>query len=116
MRDLPKPPKLQGDPAGEARLLLYFRDPATQDYLAAANTEYPYWDKLRFKPPPAGLTPEQAWQLVKWSRLSQRQPLPLRDEHDDPFWYWLPPAAFQILHEVDRWGGTSLAIADGPVS
>jgi Fic family protein len=39
--------------------------------------------------------------------------LPLRDEKGRYFTYWLPNPVLQILHEVDRGGGTTLAVPEG---
>jgi Fic family protein len=88
-------------------------DPAFQAYLAQANREYYHWEKLRHRPVPSGLQPEEAWQLVKWSRLGQMRRLPLEDEKGQSFGYWLPNSALEILHEVDRWGGTAVALTEG---
>jgi Fic family protein len=87
--------------------------PSVQKYVAEANREYLPWEKLRRHPPPEKLAPEDAWMAVKMSRVSQKRFLTLRDENGDPFSYWLPTPALEILHEVDRWGGTTLALAEG---
>jgi len=90
--------------------------PAVQQYVAQANTEYYHWEKLRYRPVPEGVTAEEAWRLVKWSRMGQKRPLPVKDKKGKPFTYWLPLPALEILHEVDRWGGTTLALAEGAAS
>lgn len=77
-----------------------------------ANREYFHWEKLRYRPPPKGMTVEQAWLFVHLSRVGQRQPLPLLDERGHGFSYWLPDPAAEILHEVDRWGGSVLATSE----
>jgi len=100
-------------PEALARLFPRLAQADTQQYVAAANAEYRHWEKLRHLPPPEGLTPEEAWQAVKLSRLGQKRLLPLQDTHNRPFTYWLPNSALETLHEVDRWGGTSLALPEG---
>jgi len=111
MRLPPKPPKL--NPEGIERILGCMFQPAVQEYIAEVNTEYFHWEKLRHRPIPEGLTPEEAWQVVKMSRMGQPRPLSFQDEADRPFTFWLPNPALEILHEVDRWGGTTLALAEG---
>src|SRR5262249_23304850 len=88
-------------------------EPHVQQYIAEVNTEYYHWEKLRHRPVPEGLTPEEAWQAVKFYRRGQSRPLPLLDETGNPFTYWLPNPAMEILHGVDRQGGTNLALPEG---
>lgn len=54
------------------------------------------------RPPPPGLTAQQAWQVVKLFRLGSRVLLPLADENGAAFSYWLSTAAQETLHAVDR--------------
>jgi Fic family protein len=86
--------------------------PEVRRYIDRANARYAHWDELRHRPTPPGLSPEDAWQLVKLARQPRRV-LPLQDEQGVPFSYWLSPAALQTLHVIDRWGGSSLAAIDG---
>ena len=86
------------------------RQAEMRKFVAEANAEYHHWEKLRYLPTPPDVSAETAWQLVKWSRLGQELSLPLLDDHDRPFSYWLPNSALETLHEVDRWGGTTLAV------
>jgi Fic family protein len=109
MRPVRRPPKFDTDKL--ARLIGYMSKSQVREYVAETNSEYYHWDKLRHRPTPEGLTPEDAWTLIKLSRMGPRRTLPLRDEADRPFSYWLPDPAVEILHEVDRWGGTTLAVA-----
>jgi Fic family protein len=110
MRDFPTPPKLKSD--GSMRVLGALGKPEVQRYVGEINKEYLYWDKVRFRPPPAGLTAEEAWHVVRLSRLGPRRPLPLMDTRGMAFTYWLPDPALGTLHEVDRWGGSNLAVAE----
>ena len=84
--------------------------PAMRDYIASVNASYSHWDDLRHRPPPAGLRPELAWQIVKLSRIGSRRPLPLLDTRGNPFTYCLPTRAQETLSAVDRWGGGALAV------
>ncbi len=111
MRQPPKPPRLTTDAIRKA--VTNLSRPEVQRYVAEANAEYFHWEKLRHRPTPEGLTPEEGWQVVKLSRTGQKRILPLEDERGRAFTYWLPNPALEILHEVDRWGGTTLAVADG---
>lgn len=95
-----------------ARILPHLAKAKTeiQRYLVEANSEYLHWEKVRYHPTPAGLTPEDGWHLIHLSRLSQSRPLPLADIHGKAFGYWLSDSSLGTLHEVDRWGGGNLAV------
>lgn len=110
MRLLPKPPKLTSEAMG--RVFAHLAKPEVERYIGEANGEYLHWEKLRYQPTPAGIAPEDGWHLVQMSRLAQRRSLPLTDVRGRAFGYWLPDSALGILHEVDRWGGGSLALAE----
>lgn len=80
-----------------------------------ANAQYYHWEQLEVRPVPSDLTPASVWAMVKLTRQSERRVLPLLDPGGKPFSYWLPPAALETLHEVDRWAGGTLAM-EGPAS
>jgi Fic family protein len=82
-------------------------------FISRANSEYFHWDELRARPRPTGLSLESAWAAVKMARLTERRTLPLRDPKGRAFGYWLPPRALATLHDVDRWGGSTLAFDGG---
>src|SRR4051794_30790221 len=90
------------------KLAQHWGDAEVAAFITKANTGYYYWDELRHRPPPAGLTPEDAWHLVKMSRWNVKH-LPLSDPKGLSFKYWLPDLAYQILHSIDRKGGGALA-------
>ncbi len=106
MRQLPLAPPVT--PATIARTAAQMSQPAVQRYIAEANAQYYHWEKLRHLPAPEGLKPEDSWWLVKLSRGGQGRPLPLQDKKGEPFTYWLPLPSLEILHQVDRWSGTTL--------
>ena len=83
--------------------------PEHRAFINRANSEYFHWDELRARPRPSGLGLEGAWAAVKMARLTERRPLPLCDPKGRPFGYWLPPKALATLHDVDRWGGSTVA-------
>ena len=72
---------------------------------------YEHWDKLRQREPPEGLTHEQWWLGIKFSRNSQYRELPIRDTRGRPFVYMLPDQVQQALHRIDSqargWVGIS---------
>ena len=72
---------------------------------------YEHWDKLRQREPPEGLTHEQWWLGIKFSRNSQYRELPIRDTRGRPFVYMLPDQVQQALHQFDSqasgWVGIS---------
>jgi Fic family protein len=74
-----------------------------------------HWDDFRFRPPPAGLTPEQSWGLVKLSRLGDKVFTPIVSTNGRAFSYALPSRAQEALHAVDRMGG-ALLTNDGSAS
>jgi len=110
MQLLAKPPKFTLTQESINQFLATLKRADVQEYLGQANHEYYHWEKLRHRPTPKGLTPEQAWNLVKWLRLGRAQPLPLRDANGRAFSFWLPDQALAVLHEVDRRGGSFLAM------
>ena len=111
MSSLPRPPKwmtlLPGviDKIGHREI---------KDFVAEANKSYHHWEKVRYLPTPKGVTSEQVWTLVKFNRQSNRQTLPLLDERERPFSFALPSHIQEVLHEVDRGGGTDLLSDESP--
>lgn len=107
MRKLNPPPPL--DFGVLSNITSRLGDPAVAAVISKANAEYYYWDELRRRPLPAGLTAQSAWTLVKMSRQATRRYLPLRDASGLPFHYWVPDQALLTLHISDRQGGGVLA-------
>lgn len=87
--------------------------PEVLEVVRRANAEYYHWEELQVRPMPAGFTAQDAWAVVKLTRRSERRGVPLVDPAGKPFTYWLPPAAQETLHEVDRWAGGTLAMEGG---
>ena len=83
--------------------------PELSSYILQANSEYHSWDALRHHPLPLGLSPIEAWTVVKVSRMLGRRSLPVNDIQGSSFSYWLPDHAQELLHTVDRQGGGILA-------
>lgn len=105
-----RPPPLRTEDLGN--VLGVLATPAFKKFVSRANAEYFHWDELRARPRPHGLSLEGAWAAVKTTRMAERRVLPLRDPKGNSFSYWLPPQALATLHEVDRWGGSTLALDD----
>jgi Fic family protein len=69
---------------------------------ASVPAEYIHWDKLRHLDPPDGLTHEEWWWAIKWSRRPLMRPLPLTDPDGADFVYALPDEVLRRLHHVDQ--------------
>jgi Fic family protein len=69
---------------------------------AAASAEYLHWDKLRHLEPPADLTHEEWWALIKISRQVGLRPLPLTDPDGYAFSFGIPDQLYELLHFVDQ--------------
>lgn len=70
--------------------------------LAEDGREYVHWDQLRHLEPPAGLSPEEWWFLIKWGRQSMQRQIPLTDPTGDHFVYGVPDLVARRLHYVDQ--------------
>jgi Fic family protein len=69
-----------------------------------ANKDYLYWDKYKYLIPD-GVPRESAWGFLKLIRTLQMKALPLRDNNEHTFGYWLPDSALQYLHFIDQNAG-----------
>ncbi len=63
---------------------------------------YVHWDTLRHRDPPDGLTHEEWWFLLKWTRRQLLRNLPLTDAQGEHFVYGMPDAVQRALHQVDQ--------------
>lgn len=72
--------------------------------------EYAYWDKVKFKPRPKGLTAAEYWRLVKFFRQHSPHRIQsvVKAESGEYFSWQQPPALQQFLHQVDMQLGGSL--------
>src|SRR5438034_11664639 len=64
--------------------------------------EYVHWDKLRHLTPPDGISAEEWWLAIKWSRQSFLRQFPLTDPGGKPFSFALPDEVLRLLHYVDQ--------------
>ena len=81
------------------------RHPALAQTAVDNQGRYLHWDQLRHKQPPDGLTIEDYWRCVKFSRAAKRQHLPLSDEKGEPFFFSLVDSLPEFLHVLDMIGG-----------
>lgn len=71
---------------------------------------YLHWDKLRYLPPPDGLSDKQWWLRIKLGRADELRPLPHTDRDGTPFAYTLPDVIHRRLHRVDQNCGGEIAM------
>ncbi len=74
-----------------------------------------YWDDLKYQPMPDGILPEEAWALLKWSRLMQTRLIPLNDAQGCPFSYWLPDSVLKEIHFIDKQAAGTILVDDPSV-
>jgi Fic family protein len=68
------------------------------------GTYFP-WDEIRFRTPPAGLTPLEHWQALKFYRTRDYRELPLKDKKGRSFQYLIPEHISEALHQLDMKAG-----------
>ncbi|HZJ47749.1 MAG TPA: Fic family protein, partial [Acidimicrobiia bacterium] len=62
---------------------------------------YLHWDQVRRRQPPADLSHEEWWLLLKWARRSGQRTLPFMDVTGRPFVYILTDEALAMMHRID---------------
>jgi hypothetical protein len=67
--------------------------------------KYLHWDDLVHKKPPANLSHEQWWCMLKFHRLVQTRSAPLVDKRGKQFEYLLPDPVPENLHFIDMRAG-----------
>lgn len=82
-------------------------DPSGDD---RRQDRYLHWDKLRHLSPPDGLSSEQWWIRIKYTRREETRSIPLVDEEGNPFGYTLPDQIHRSLHYIDQRGGGEVAM------
>jgi Fic family protein len=78
----------------------------------AKNDRYLPWDEVRRRPAPHGLSREEWWLALKFSREARLRAAPLRDKTGKPFWMGVPDSVLQQLHEIDRGLGFAVDLPD----
>lgn len=69
------------------------------------DDRYLHWDDLRRRNPPAELSTEQWWALLKLRRMGNLRPLPLTDVADQQFSWNPTDKVMELVHFVDLWAG-----------
>ena len=72
------------------------------------HRRYLHWNELRFRPVPKGFSHEEWWLAEKLARQTGRRSIELKDKKSAPFSFVVPEFVAQLLHEIDRDGGTLL--------
>ena len=76
------------------------------------SKKYLHWDELRFRTPPIGLTHLEWWSALKFERMGASRGLPLKDKGGKNFAFTLPDLVTELLHQIDRDGGTLIQIPE----
>jgi hypothetical protein len=79
---------------------------------AFQQPRYFHWDDLRYRSPPDGLTREEWWDALKFMRTTQMQAVPLLDKNGNPFSFNIPDIVAELLHQIDRNGGTLIQLPE----
>jgi Fic family protein len=73
------------------------------------SPEYLYWDKVKYRPIPDGLTKEEFWKLVKFFRQTRLTETEIQDEKTGRKFSWTKPHNFEeFVHNVDLNTGGNL--------
>lgn len=80
--------------------------------LPEQQRRYLHWNELRFRPAPKGCTHEEWWLAEKLARQSSRRTTELQDKLGSPFSFVVPEFVAELLHQIDRDGGTLLQLAE----
>ncbi|MES2211541.1 MAG: Fic family protein [Pseudomonadota bacterium] len=67
-----------------------------------AKGRYLHWDKLRFLPPPEGLTSEQWWAGIKHARRQMYKDIKIKDPDGKPFVFLYTDKIMSTLHWLDQ--------------
>lgn len=67
----------------------------------ASEPEYLYWDKIKYKPIPDDLSPEEFWYLLRQIRKLSSRPTPIKSEAGNYFTWLRLTYTEEFLHEID---------------
>jgi Fic family protein len=79
---------------------------------STCDGRYLHWDDLRFRKPPGDLTHEDWWLGLKMHRRAGYRTIPLKDAGGNPFHFSVPDLVTDLLHQIDRGGGTFVEIPE----
>ncbi len=74
--------------------------------------DYLHWDKLRYLPPPKGVSVREWWLGLKMQRFGQFRKLPLTDKAGEAFQFFVPDLVQEELHNIDRGAGGALRVPE----
>ncbi len=78
--------------------------------LPHSGKRYYHWNELRFRTPPTGFSHKEWWLAEKIVRVSARRQVALKDKQSKPFSFVTPSLMTELLHQIDRDGGTLLRV------
>ncbi len=73
---------------------------------------YYHWDQLKYRKPPGELSHDEWWLGLKIRRQSGRCEIPLKDTAGNNFSFSVPDLVVDLLHQIDRGGGTVVDIPE----
>ncbi len=79
---------------------------------STCDGRYLHWDEIRFRKPPEGLTHQDWWLGLKMRRRSAYRNIPLKDTGGNNFHFSVPDLVTDLLHQIDRGGGTFVEIPE----
>jgi Fic family protein len=79
---------------------------------STCDGRYLHWDELRFRKPPQGVTHEDWWLGLKMRRHAGYRTIPLKDIQGQGFHFTVPDLVTDLLHQIDRGGGTFVQIPE----
>lgn len=79
---------------------------------STCDGRYLHWDEVRHRKPPEGLTHEDWWLGLKMRRQASYRAIPLKDTQGRGFHLAVPDLVADLLHQIDRGGGTFIEIPE----
>lgn len=73
---------------------------------------YLHWDEIKFRKPPNDLSHEDWWLGLKMRRRAGHRMIPLEDGKKRGFSFNVPDLVTDLLHQIDRGGGTFVEIPE----
>ncbi len=101
-----------------AELMARLKDPARMKAVFEARADsrgrarYFHWEDLKYRTPPKGCTREDWWLNLKIRRMGGQQWVPLIDKSDRAFNFVMPEIVIELLHQIDRNGGTLIEVPE----
>jgi len=78
----------------------------------ATDSTYFHWDDLKYRKVPEDLSREEWWTAIKLHRQGLKKTISLLDKESKPFSYGIPDRITELLHQIDRDGGTLIQIPE----